>query len=276
MSSINADTVLELAASTALPSQANPHETGIPTRSPRRFTRSQVIVAGTTKVANLYKPSQIKRKTGSKRAPDFAVFVDPLTSTEGQTADKGPALKRSKIAPRLALSNRSIASANSTPMPSPRTPDTPFTFSVGDPLWENVENYEPRPATPLLLPSLGMSPANTPFVTTPSVGPLPRRSTRTARVRRPSIFTPATPILPRNMELYTMLGISDVGADSEEIRTAYRRAALEQHPDRANEEDRGEATLRMQQLNAARDLLLNEDSRRQYHRDGQVPWADIV
>lgn len=73
-----------------------------------------------------------------------------------------------------------------------------------------------------------------------------------------------------------MLGLSNFDADSEEIRAAYRRAAFEQHPDRASEEDRGEATLRMQQLNAARDLLLNEDSRRQYHIDGQVPWVDIV
>lgn len=78
------------------------------------------------------------------------------------------------------------------------------------------------------------------------------------------------------MELYTLLGLQEWRVDKEEIRAAYRRAALEQHPDHATSEGRGEATLKMQQLNAARDLLLNERTRRQYHIDGKVPWVNIV
>lgn len=78
------------------------------------------------------------------------------------------------------------------------------------------------------------------------------------------------------MELYSILGLSDFDVGSEEITAAYRRAAFEHHPDRANENNREEATVAMQQLNAARDLLLNEGSRRQYHIDGRVPWANTV
>ena len=156
-------------------------------------------------------------------------------------------------------------------MPSPRTPDTPYPLSFADPLWENIENYEPQAATPNLTSSLDMPSGTTPYLMGPSLGPPPRHATRALRAR------PArSPRLPRSMEVYTLLGLQDWTVTREEIRAAYRRAALEQHPDHANNEERSEATLKMQQLNAARDLLLNERTRRQYHIDGKVPWANVV
>jgi DnaJ-class molecular chaperone len=44
-----------------------------------------------------------------------------------------------------------------------------------------------------------------------------------------------------------------------------------EHPDRASEDDA--ATILMQQVNAAADVLSHPTSRRQYHVDGVLPWA---
>ncbi|CBX96156.1 hypothetical protein IAQ61_001329 [Plenodomus lingam] len=275
MSTTDADAILALAASTALPGETPHRETDDTTPSPRPFTRSQALSAASAKPETSDRLRQTKRKARRQRASDFAVFIDPPTSTDGSRAT-GPAPKRSKTAPRIALSVRTTASANSTPMPSPRTPETPFPFSCEDPLWENIENYGPSSSMPTALSSSGVPSENGPFVTTPSAGPPPHRSTRRLGARLASSSTRRSPALPRSMELYSILGLSDFDVGSEEITAAYRRAAFEHHPDRANENNREEATVAMQQLNAARDLLLNEGSRRQYHIDGRVPWANTV
>jgi DnaJ-class molecular chaperone len=55
--------------------------------------------------------------------------------------------------------------------------------------------------------------------------------------------------------------------------TAWRQKALMVHPDRAREEEREDATVLMQQVNAAAEVLSNWTSRRQYHVDGVLPWA---
>lgn len=46
------------------------------------------------------------------------------------------------------------------------------------------------------------------------------------------------------------------------------------HPDKAlSEEEKGSAHLAMQQLNAARDVLLDAKAREEYHETGVVPWV---
>lgn len=67
-----------------------------------------------------------------------------------------------------------------------------------------------------------------------------------------------------------MLGISDWRVSESEIRLAYRKVAFTSHPDRVADGEREAATRRMQQVNAARELLLDDQRRRQYHADGAV------
>jgi len=55
-----------------------------------------------------------------------------------------------------------------------------------------------------------------------------------------------------------LLGVTE-GATETQIKTAYRKAAFRMHPDRAaNPSAQKEATQKMQQLNAARETLLNQ------------------
>jgi curved DNA-binding protein CbpA len=70
-----------------------------------------------------------------------------------------------------------------------------------------------------------------------------------------------------------MLGLSDWHVSKRTILTAWRQTALMEHPDRASEDERDAATILMQQVNAAADVLSHPTSRRQYHVDGVLPWA---
>ncbi|MFP5342932.1 MAG: J domain-containing protein [Candidatus Limnocylindria bacterium] len=62
-------------------------------------------------------------------------------------------------------------------------------------------------------------------------------------------------------DLYAALGV-DAGADTARIEAAYRAAARIHHPDRRS--DTVAATRRMQQLNVARDWLIDPARRRRY------------
>jgi hypothetical protein len=199
----------------------------------------------------------IQKKRGRKR--DFTIFVDFNT----EYVPFGPSTQRTKanvLAPLLIRTG----SANSTPAPSPRTPNTPVLLSPTDPLWFDKENWDPSPIiTPQPIPAAfphDSSAAN-------STSPPP---TQTARVIRPRT---RTILPPRNLVLYDILGLRNWRASRAEIRSAWRRTALEVHPDQAAEDEQEAATQRMQRVNAAREVLLNATRRRQYHDDGVLPWA---
>jgi hypothetical protein len=63
-------------------------------------------------------------------------------------------------------------------------------------------------------------------------------------------------------DIYLELGLAPT-ADRSQIRAAYRRAAKEAHPDVS---DVAGSTARMARINAARDVLLDEDRRAEYDR----------
>jgi hypothetical protein len=201
-------------------------------------------------------PTTPKRRV---RKRDFNFFIE----TNLADVPLGPATQRSKRLPkRVPLSVR-LDSANSTPSPSPLLPATPYSLSPGDSFWiDNKENWDraPWPTPP---PTPALSP-------TSPAGPPPPPSPR-ARIIRPSPTPTTTP--PCNMALYQLLGLDSWNVTRKEIKTAWRKKALGVHPDRAAQEDREAATLLMQKLNAAVEVLSDCERRRQYHEDGVLPWA---
>ncbi|KAF2123532.1 DnaJ-domain-containing protein [Dothidotthia symphoricarpi CBS 119687] len=201
------------------------------------MTRSQARVGHQT---TTNKPSLRKRDRNSKTA-EFNVYVDPQTENGLPT----PPLKKPKRISRSPLSVRT-GSPNISPAPSPLGPDTPFPYSPADPFWCDKENYDRR----------------TYYLTPPS----------TPVARRPSTVSADTPA-PKNMTLYSLLGLNDSKASDKKIRMAYKKMAMKYHPDRADQEERCAATLRMQRVNAARDVLLDQKRRKAYHQNGQLPWS---
>ena len=78
---------------------------------------------------------------------------------------------------------------------------------------------------------------------------------------------------PVNMVLYDLLNLQSWTVSNQEIKVAYRQMVVVSHPDKVPEEQRAEATEMMQKLNGAKDVLLDDEKRRQYHVDGLLPWA---
>tara|TARA_R110002003_G_scaffold79_6_gene7047 strand:+ start:7730 stop:7957 length:228 start_codon:yes stop_codon:yes gene_type:complete len=74
--------------------------------------------------------------------------------------------------------------------------------------------------------------------------------------------------------LYELLGLERWGVNRAEILAAWRQAALEAHPDHFPQEEREAATLKMQKLNAAKEVLLDRQRRRRYHLTGALPWVE--
>jgi len=68
------------------------------------------------------------------------------------------------------------------------------------------------------------------------------------------------------MDLYGTLGIQK-NASNDEIKKAYRRLAMEKHP------DRGGNTEEFQKIQTAHETLTNPDSRAHYDTTGQIPGA---
>ena len=68
--------------------------------------------------------------------------------------------------------------------------------------------------------------------------------------------------------LYTRLGVSP-DSTTEEIRRAYRRGALREHPDR-NRGNVREAEERFKKLNQAYEILSDEQKRRAYDASGRT------
>jgi hypothetical protein len=94
--------------------------------------------------------------------------------------------------------------------------------------------------------------------------------------RRPK--TPPRPTTPpppppsrstSSPDFYKVLGVSR-GASAAKIRSAYRKLSLKHHPDRVGEKNKGEATERMVEINAANEVLGNEEGRRWYDMYGVV------
>jgi DnaJ-class molecular chaperone len=72
----------------------------------------------------------------------------------------------------------------------------------------------------------------------------------------------------RNVDHYRTLQVTR-NADAEVVERAYKALSLKYHPDRANGADRGDATRRMQQINAAYAVLRDPVKRRAY--DATLP-----
>ena len=70
-------------------------------------------------------------------------------------------------------------------------------------------------------------------------------------------------------DYYKILGV-DPAANTREIRTAWRKIALELHPDRrrqASEAERNSAEEAMKRANRAYEVLGNGERRRNYHEE---------
>jgi hypothetical protein len=257
---------LRLACETPLPRSSAASRQTNTSFTARPHTRAQAKIeqqAGL--VPNLPLQPSISSKKRSRK-PEFGIFVD----ADAANAPFSPSPKKLKTNERVPLAARRD-SANVTPAPSPRYPSTPFPFSSGDPLWENSENYDPRPCyvTP---PSTPLSFSPTP---SPSLHPSPQhRSARAPRPRRTQQASSPRPLLPpKDMMLYTALDIKTWQATTEEIRAAHHRYALEHHPDKVAPGLREEATHSMQIANAAAEVLLDSKRRRAYHKNGRLPWT---
>ena len=64
-----------------------------------------------------------------------------------------------------------------------------------------------------------------------------------------------------NMDLYNVLGVNET-ATHEEIKKAYRKLSLQYHPDRNG--NSAESTSKIQQINAAYDIIGDEEKRREH------------
>ncbi|KAE8146392.1 hypothetical protein BDV25DRAFT_51748 [Aspergillus avenaceus] len=68
-------------------------------------------------------------------------------------------------------------------------------------------------------------------------------------------------------DLYEVLGISN-SAPKDEVRKAYRKAALANHPDKVPEAEREEAEVRFKAVQEAYDILYDDDKRHLYDTHG--------
>jgi len=226
------------------------------------YSRAQAKVEQQTYLPQspLLRPSRPSKKRSRKA--EFDIFIDADTAN----IPPSPSPKKLTSNERVPLSVRTDL-GNETSYPSPREPDRPFPFSRSDPLWANIENYDPRPyyMTPPPTPG-GSSTASSPSLPSP-----PRLSTRTARPRRTASANPLPP--PKDRTLYRVLELNDWKVTADEIKIAYKRVAVDHHPDEVAEGEREAATHMMQTVNAAKEVLLNDKRRRAYHVSGKLPFT---
>ncbi|KAF2825195.1 hypothetical protein CC86DRAFT_467706 [Ophiobolus disseminans] len=242
---------------TALFSQARVHEEAAPVQPARSARSIRPVRPVRPAISQPHVPPP--RKTQKKRKHTFEIFKDAIHEDEtAATVREGPAPKH-YIKSRLPLKVRTDV-ANSAPATPFVLPDTPRP----SPTEEDKENHDPAPAAPPV-----------PYVST--VTPMPPASPPpalpAAAIIDPNIWpTEVIPLPePRNMVLYVLLGLTDWTVTSGEIFVAWRRTALRYHPDRHAEEDHLVATLEMQKLNAAKEVLTDMSRRRHYHRTGVLP-----
>lgn len=75
------------------------------------------------------------------------------------------------------------------------------------------------------------------------------------------------------MGLYNILELDDWTANEEQIKAAYKKIARDNHPDKVAEEQKQDATKLMQAVNAAKEVLLDNERRKTYHKTGKLPWT---
>ncbi|KAJ4346219.1 hypothetical protein N0V95_005585 [Ascochyta clinopodiicola] len=278
MFDLSAELSLRLACETPLPSSSSSsasHRQDKPLLT-RPYTRAQ---AKAEQQASLLLGSLVQSPTPNKkrgRRPVFDVYID----TNAADTPLSPSQKKPRPNVRVPLSVKTD-SANDTPHPSPRKPDRPFVYSRSDPLWANGENYDPcsyymtPPPTPGGLSSGSSESSTTPggYSPTPPPSPFspPLHPTRALRARR----TPSMNVLPppKDKTLYTALNLNNWKATEAQIKNAYRKVAVEYHPDKVAEEERDTATQMMQNVNAAKEVLLDAKRRKAYHLSGKLPWT---
>jgi DnaJ-class molecular chaperone len=63
------------------------------------------------------------------------------------------------------------------------------------------------------------------------------------------------------MVLYRLLDLKDWKVDDKAINAAYKRVAVKYHPDKVYAENREAANARMTKINAAKDVLVDDEAR---------------
>jgi hypothetical protein len=272
---------LELACITPLPAGTTSYTPNAVSPLSRPPTHPQPCTVESERPA--FEGQQKKRN----RKPEVTIFID--TDTANAPAHLAPtfsASKKTRLTPRLPLAVKSDF-GNGSPRPSRRAPEAPWPSSSADPLWENRENYflytipvaaprnsspaQPSNSRPTPRPASRPTTHSVPRPTTHSVPrPAPQPVPRPARRRRASAAN--APRAPNNMVLYNLLELQDWNAGTEQIQVAYRRAAMKYHPDRVPADQQHEATVQMQRVNAAKEVLLDARRRRAYNRSGKLPW----
>lgn len=255
---------LRLACETPLPRSSTANRKANISFTAKSYIRAQAKIeqqAGLSPSPPLQSSTLNKKRS---RKAEFDIFVD----ANAANVPTPPSPKKLKSNARVPLSIRTDT-ANLTPAPSPRYPDSPFPFSPSDPLWENIENYDTRP--------FYMTPPSTPrsFSPTPSLSPhpSPHRPALAARPRQTQQAPSPRPLPPpKDMTLYTALDLNTWRATPEEIKVAHHKYACEHHPDKVAQAQREEATHLMQTANAAAEVLLDSKRRRAYHKSGRLPW----
>ncbi|KZM24367.1 uncharacterized protein EKO05_0010766 [Ascochyta rabiei] len=277
MFDLSEELFLRLACETPLPVSSSPtsHRPDKPLLT-KPYTRAQAKAAQqASPLFSLLVQSPTPDKKRSRKL-DFDIFIDANAVNTLQP----PSQKKPRPNARIPLSVKTDL-ANDTSLPSPRKPDRPFVYSRSDPLWANVENYDPRPhyMTPPPTPggssstsgSSSTMPGGHSPTTPPSPFSPPRHSTRAFRARRTSSTNVLPP--PKDKTLYTALNLDNWKATEAQIRNAYRKVAVEYHPDKAAEGERETATQMMQNVNAAKEVLLDAKRRKAYHLNGKLPWT---
>ncbi|CAO2651075.1 Nn.00g093720.m01.CDS01 [Neocucurbitaria sp. VM-36] len=81
---------------------------------------------------------------------------------------------------------------------------------------------------------------------------------------------PSAASIQPGLNLYAVLGVLRSASEAE-IMKAWKKCSLKYHPDKLPEADRKEATEKIQEINNAKDVLLDEKMRAQYDRTGRIP-----
>ncbi|KAF2998565.1 hypothetical protein E8E13_005744 [Curvularia kusanoi] len=243
-------------SSAAVPSAHNPSIS-------KPYTRSQAKLQQLPDICpNL--PDTPRRKR--VRKSEFEIFVDfnSIHNTANTTAAPSPKKHKATGPTPLSINTNCV---NIPQTVTPQDQDTPFPFSPLDPFWEDVENYDTS--------SFYMTPPPTPGNQSPSLSSTPTSasSARTSRLLRRRKPAQSQLTAPKDEVLYKVLKLSDWRATKEEIRTAYHKIAIDNHPDKVIEQQREDATHMMQTVNAAKEVLLDDRRRKAYHNSGKLPWS---
>lgn len=79
------------------------------------------------------------------------------------------------------------------------------------------------------------------------------------------------PTDPEDIDLYALLGI-DKSASQNDIKKAYRKAALQHHPDKVPEEQRPESEAKFKAVSQAYEILRDEEKRHLYDTHGMAAF----